>query len=367
MPKKTYAQARKAILEYLKSEDWDLSLPTLKVPYATSPDKTIRLWFKPQAVHFTESDRGIHRFSDARSLMDIDYREMSPADFLKTVMKSFGRNSSSIPPKRSLSIPPKKHPTNPPKSKAVEKVSSGLGVTAEKRRLRAEIREKRRTVIPRLRELVKHARRARTERLRRCKRDCKEAERKARKTAIEARRKLERHILKTKKRASEICSSCKVVDDKSVDALKQKVDALNVEMKEFDALKKRVGSLRSERGRKGGQKAAELKSESDSAVIFNLGDNEELIALFKKIRGKIKATKHMSRTEAFFEYVHNHPEALEELRSKREHKWERDAEKMFAERQPPPCLERLDQCQRELDELKSAEKFLSEAESDVPF
>lgn len=239
-----------------------------------------------------------------------------------------------------------------------------MGIVAERKKLRAEIRDKRRTVIPALRAAVKQARKARVERLAQCKKDCKEAQRKARKAAIEARRKLEKHIRTAQKRASEVCASCKVVDDKAVDSLQKSVDALNVEVAEIAALRKRAGSLRSEKGRKGGLRSAELRSESDSQVIANLGDDREMIALFKKIKGKIKAGKRMSRTEAFFEYLHNHPEALEEFRAGREHRWEREAEKLFAEREAPPCLDELKQCRRELAELQAAEKFLSE---EVPF
>lgn len=240
-----------------------------------------------------------------------------------------------------------------------------MGIVAERKKLRAEIQEKRRTVIPRLRAAVKQARKARLDRLRQCKQDCKTARRKARKAAVEARRKLEQHIKRAAKRAAEVCSSCKVIDEKSIDTLQKSVDALNVEVAEIAALRKRVGSLRSEKGRKGGLKSAELRSESDSQVIANLGDDREMIALFKKIRGKIKAGKRMSRTEAFFEYLHNHPEALEEFRAGREHRWEREAEKLFAEREAPPCLDELKDCRRELAELQAAEKFLSEV--DVPF
>jgi len=125
----------------------------------------------------------------------------------------------------------------------------------------------------------------------------------------------------------------------------------------------------SERGRKGGRRAAELRAESDDEVIRNLGEDKLLIALFKKHRAKIKATKHRSRTEAFLEFVHDHPEELDELRAKKEREWEREAERIFRERQPGEngnsCWDDLGKCQRELAELKAAEKFLKEA--DVPF
>lgn len=123
--------------------------------------------------------------------------------------------------------------------------------------------------------------------------------------------------------------------------------------------------LISERGRKGGRRAAELRAESDDEVVRNIGEDKLMVELFRKNRAKFKATKHRSRTEAFFEWLHDHPEELDELRSKKEIEWEKKAERMFQERQPEPDYDELERCQRELAELKSAEKFI--AESDVPF
>lgn len=243
-----------------------------------------------------------------------------------------------------------------------------MSIVAQRRQLRSQIREKRREVLPKLRATVKWAKRQRAERLKQCRKDCKDAERKAKKAQTIARKKLEQYIKRAKKKASEVCRSCKVIDEKSVDALQSAVEALNKEMKEIQELRRKAGALKSERGRAGGRRAAELRTESDSQVIHNLGDNEELIALFKKVRKKIKATPRMTRTEAFFQFLHDNPEALDEFRAARERKWETEAERLFAERKPPPCTDELAACRRELAELKSAEKFLQEIDpKDVPF
>lgn len=53
---KTYAEAQKAVMDYLQSEGWTVKTG-LKVPYATSRDGRIRFWFKKQAVYFTTGDR----------------------------------------------------------------------------------------------------------------------------------------------------------------------------------------------------------------------------------------------------------------------------------------------------------------------
>jgi len=76
----TYAQAREQVLACLASRGWkvatrDQNGRALKVPHATSPDGWLRLWFKPQAVHFTEGNQ--HSAQHARSLW-VDIRHGGP-------------------------------------------------------------------------------------------------------------------------------------------------------------------------------------------------------------------------------------------------------------------------------------------------
>ena len=78
----TFKQARYALLTYLREHGWTVS-DALKVPHATSPDGRYRLWFKPQAVYYTNAQevgpgRSGHTFGNARSLW-VDIRETSPA------------------------------------------------------------------------------------------------------------------------------------------------------------------------------------------------------------------------------------------------------------------------------------------------
>jgi hypothetical protein len=242
-------------------------------------------------------------------------------------------------------------------------------VPAQRRALRAEINQRRKAVLPKLKAAVKLAQSDRKKRLRSCQVDCKAATKKARQRATVAKRKLEQAIKRARKRAAETCKSCKVIDTRGLDEISRSLEALDKERQEIDRLRAQASMMISERGRKGGRRAAELRSESDDEVVRNLGEDKPLIELFKKHRAKIKASKHRSRTEAFLEFVHDHPEELDELRSKREIEWGQKAEKMFRERQPDEngnsCWDDLEKCRRELAELKAAEKFLSEAE--VPF
>lgn len=241
-----------------------------------------------------------------------------------------------------------------------------MSIATERRALQSQIRHKRKEVVPKLRKLVKALENDRKNRLRECKKECKTAQRKAKKAATFARKKLEQHIQRARKKAGSVCKSCTLDDDKNLAAFQNALRELNKERETIEQLRKQVSTMKSPRGRSGGRKSAEVRAESDDAVIFNLENNADLIGLFKSVRNKIKASPRRSRTEAFLEWVHDHPEELDAYRSKKQLEYEREAKRMFQERESPPCSDQLEQCERELAELQAAEKFLEEAE-DVPF
>lgn len=60
---KTFEQARQGIFAELQRRGWALKTG-LKTPRATSPSGNFRLWFRPQAVHFTEGAK--HDAGEAR-------------------------------------------------------------------------------------------------------------------------------------------------------------------------------------------------------------------------------------------------------------------------------------------------------------
>lgn len=58
-------------------------------------------------------------------------------------------------------------------------------------------------------------------------------------------------------------------------------------------------------GKKGPTLAArEVKQESDSEVLANLSESEAIV--FEAVKAKIKPTGRMTRTEAFYQWVHDH-------------------------------------------------------------
>ena len=74
MTTKTFMAARAELLAHLRAIGWAVSGP-LKVPHATSPDGSTRLWFKTQAVYLSTGNS--HTLGDARSLW-VDIRKVSP-------------------------------------------------------------------------------------------------------------------------------------------------------------------------------------------------------------------------------------------------------------------------------------------------
>ena len=73
--KETYAGARARLLSQLAMHGWTTA-PQLKVPWAESPDKTIKLWFKAQAVYL-----------DSHSLF-IDMRGMAVETLIATAART---------------------------------------------------------------------------------------------------------------------------------------------------------------------------------------------------------------------------------------------------------------------------------------
>jgi len=65
------------------------------------------------------------------------------------------------------------------------------------------------------------------------------------------------------------------------------------------------------RGVAGGRRAAELRTESDDEVRQSI--DPLLVPLWERVRRTIKGSARKSRTEAFLEWVHDHPEAQYEI------------------------------------------------------
>jgi hypothetical protein len=78
----TYEVAKSNLLAHLTEQGWKVK-EGLKIPHATSPDGSVRLWFKSQAIYFSNDK---HDMSNASSLHS-DIRKMTPEQFVTDAMK----------------------------------------------------------------------------------------------------------------------------------------------------------------------------------------------------------------------------------------------------------------------------------------
>lgn len=82
----TFKQAKFLHMEQLCDMGWTISDMQLKVPHATSPCGRYRLWYKPQAVHYTTGAG--HNFKYARTLSHtLDMRVRSVEFFLDVLYR----------------------------------------------------------------------------------------------------------------------------------------------------------------------------------------------------------------------------------------------------------------------------------------
>lgn len=208
---------------------------------------------------------------------------------------------------------------------------SGLSLPAQRRALKLSARERQREVVPRLRKAVVLAKRNRSKRLAKVRADCKRKFALVQRNAVSARKALIKRIALAGVKAKEACAACKVqANSDGLDRIDAAFAAVETEREAIADLRSRAGRLISQRGRAGGRRSAELRAESDDEVARDLDDDETMVALWKRVKSKITASPRRTRTEAFFEYVQDHPEELDEQRSRMEVQWEREADAAFA-------------------------------------
>ena len=76
MKLRTYKDARKRIIDILKSDDAWTVKDNLKTPWAKHEDMTVKIWFKPQAIWFGD-DRPYHSMHlDIRILANYPDKEI---------------------------------------------------------------------------------------------------------------------------------------------------------------------------------------------------------------------------------------------------------------------------------------------------
>lgn len=224
-----------------------------------------------------------------------------------------------------------------------------------KKQVQAEIRRRKKEVLPRLRAAIVAAKKEKKARIKTCRATADEqlkVLRKKQKAARVAMRKYLKKMEREFQKGVKVCRaeiSANVLD--KVETISRQIEAENAEIMR---LRREADALVSPARRAGGRRAAEKRSESEDEVRRNL-DDPFMRELWEKKKAKIRGSKYRTRTEAFIEYVKDHPEEIERLRFRQEREAEKALEKAYAERAAGrTCDMDLDDCQRELDRLRDA-------------
>ena len=179
---------------------------------------------------------------------------------------------------------------------------------------------------------------------------------------------LRERIKKTKQAARDACGLCKVTaTDRGLDALDKALGKVQAEREAIAELRRRAAQLTDPRGQAGGRRAAELRAESDDEVRRNVADDPDLAALWATInKAQFKESRQRTRTEAFLDHVHNHPEELDELRAKQGAQYDREAEALFAKWPRDEAVGKMTDAQLKqmLGDLDKADTMTA---ADVPF
>lgn len=234
-------------------------------------------------------------------------------------------------------------------------------ITDRRAELKRAARKRHKEVVPRLRKSVKDARTHRTLRLKKVRAHCKVMMRKHRETAARQRDELRARIAKAKAKAQEICKRAKAsASESELDKLDRAIAALLTEREAIADLRARARRLKDPRGRAGGKAAADRQRDSDDFVRAELEDDPVKLALFDRVRGKIKAGPRRTRIEAFFEWMHDHPDQVDAEQEKLHHKWALDAERMFDRlaKAPPADAMKEGRLRKWLAELNTAHDHL---------
>jgi hypothetical protein len=243
-------------------------------------------------------------------------------------------------------------------------------ITDKRRALRAEAAERQKEVVPQLREAVKEARAHKRARLVQIRKRCRARMLSNRERATEARRKLRERLAQTKAKAREACQLARAkATESDLDNLDRALSRLIEERDAIGELRRRARALKDPRGRAGGLRAAELREESDDMVRNDIED-PTLLAVFDRIRHKIKGSKNRTRTEAFFEHIHDHPEEVDEVIAAQQAQWDREATRLMGSLRKVPPASNGDDVARFARELDEADRLLVQhpvTAAEVPF
>lgn len=180
------------------------------------------------------------------------------------------------------------------------------------RDLEREMRGRDRARIRELRDAIKAARARKREALKRVRQGCAARRQELREKAQRLREELTRTIREEREAARNQCSASR---ERAREEADRQIAARGAELARERADQRLIHGT-AKRASKPKITARERAQESDDEVRRNIP--HELIPLFDKVRRAIKASPRRSRTEAFLEWVHDHPEAVWELHETQE-------------------------------------------------
>lgn len=191
------------------------------------------------------------------------------------------------------------------------KVPRSKGVALDKRQLQREIdadlKKQAKQKIQVLRDKLASARARRSRLVNEMVAHCKTAREAARDRARERRAALNATIRAEQNAASETCKrQIKAArNSEDVEQARAELGAERRDQAELRRIRQGNEARRKQRQRATGPTRSERRQESDDEVLSNL--EPEYHALWRKKKREIRGSNQMSRTEAFYHWVHNHP------------------------------------------------------------
>lgn len=221
--------------------------------------------------------------------------------------------------------------------------------------LERDLKRKDRETLRRLRENIRNAKKRRQERKREVAASCRASRRAFSARAKKARERLNASIRRTRERAKGLCATARgEAQRETLEQIERAVSALDQER----ALQRQLRAWTKPKVCPTTRTKREARQESDCEVQGNI-EEPGLRVVWEQVKGRIKGSARRSRTEAFYEWVAEHPAEVYAIQ-------ERDTERAIE------ALEREEQkMRRELARTqryrKKSPEELRALLADVPF
>lgn len=203
-------------------------------------------------------------------------------------------------------------------------------IPQQRAQLRAEAKRRQTETIPRLKAELKRTRGRQQQRLKAARARCKREASKTQQEIADARAKLRGWSQATREKARNACRLLKAnIREEALEEIDAALQAIEAQRSQIEALRKRAAGMRDPRGQPGGRRSAERRAEREHELRSELDGDPILLAAFERVKNKLRASEHLTLREAFYEYVHSHPEVLREASAVLEARWAAEAEQLL--------------------------------------